>query len=81
MRDKLKRIVGGDKLILLAATAVVFALFTVLNRNFLSWMNFVNSLVASSLVGLVAIGQSRALRRAMGVLTLPSSPYSTHRPS
>jgi len=58
MRDKLKRIVGGDKLILLAATAVVFALFTVLNRNFLSWMNFVNILVASSLVGLVAIGHT-----------------------
>jgi ribose transport system permease protein len=58
MRDKLKRIIGGDKLILLAATAVVFALFTVLNRNYLSWMNFVNILVASSLVGLVAIGHT-----------------------
>ncbi|HNW87611.1 MAG TPA: ABC transporter permease [Candidatus Limiplasma sp.] len=58
MREKLRRIVGGDKLILLAATAVVFALFTVLNRNYLSWMNFVNILVASSLVGLVAIGHT-----------------------
>ena len=58
MKDKLKRIIGGDKLILLGATVVVFALFTVLNQNFLSWRNIVNILVASSLVGLVAIGHT-----------------------
>ena len=58
MKDRLKRGIGGDKLILLGATVVVFALFTALNRNFLSWTNFVNILVASSLVGLVAIGHT-----------------------
>ena len=58
MKDKLKRVIGGDKLILLGATVVVFALFTVMNKNYLSWTNFVNILVASSLVGLVSIGHT-----------------------
>lgn len=58
MKDKIKQIFGGDKLILLGATVVVFALFTGLNPNFLSWRNFVNILIASSLVGLVAIGHT-----------------------
>ena len=58
MNDKLKRAIGGDKLILLGATVVVFALFTVMNKNYFSWPNFVNILVASSLVGLVAIGHT-----------------------
>ena len=31
MKERLKKAVGGDKLILLAATAVVFILFTALN--------------------------------------------------
>ena len=58
MKERLKKAFGGDKLILLAATVVVFALFTALNKNFLSWRNIVNILVASSLVGLVAIGHT-----------------------
>ena len=58
MKERLKKTFGGDKLILLAATVVVFALFTALNKNFLSWRNIVNILVASSLVGLVAIGHT-----------------------
>ena len=44
MKQKLKNAFGGDKLILIAATVVVFAMFTLLNRNFLSWTNFVNIL-------------------------------------
>lgn len=58
MKQKLKNAFGGDKLILIAATVVVFAMFTLLNRNFLSWTNFVNILGATSLVGLVAIGHT-----------------------
>jgi ribose transport system permease protein len=56
--DKLKRLVGGDKLILMAAIAVVFVLFTSLNRNYFSWKNASNILVATSLVALVAIGET-----------------------
>lgn len=37
---------------------MVFALFTALNKNFLTWRNIVNILVASSLVGMVAIGHT-----------------------
>lgn len=52
------QVIGGDKLILLGAIVIVFAIFTALNQNFLSWSNFVNILVASHLVGLVAIGHT-----------------------
>ena len=37
---------------------MVYIVFTLLNSNFLSWTNFVNILVASHLVGLVAIGHT-----------------------
>ena len=47
--------IGGDKLILIVAIIVVFALFTFLNKNFLTWANMVNLMVAASLVGLVAV--------------------------
>jgi len=56
--EKLKKFIGGDKLILIGAIIVVFALFTSLNKNFLSVTNLVNILVAASLVGLVAIGHT-----------------------
>ena len=58
MKERLKKAFGGDRLILLVATVVVFALFTALNKNFLTWRNIVNILVASSLVGMVAIGHT-----------------------
>lgn len=50
--------IGGDKLVLIGAIIVVFALFTFINPNFLSWQNIINLLVAASLVGLVAIGHT-----------------------
>lgn len=50
--------IGGDKLVLLGALVAVFALFTSLNKNFLSWTNIVNILVAASLIGMVAIGHT-----------------------
>ena len=53
-----RHIIGGDKLILLGATIVVFIVFTIFNSNFLTWANFVNILVACHLVGLVAIGHT-----------------------
>ncbi|MDR1508577.1 MAG: ABC transporter permease [Synergistaceae bacterium] len=52
------RIIGSDKLILIIAIVVVFVLFTSLNKNFLTTTNIINILVASSLVGLVAIGET-----------------------
>lgn len=55
---KWKTWIGGDKLVLMAAIAVVFVLFTSLNKNFLSMTNIINLLVAASLVGLVAIGHT-----------------------
>jgi len=50
--------ISGDKIVLLAAIAAVFALFTMLNKNFLSVTNVINIMIAASLVGLVAIGHT-----------------------
>lgn len=55
---KVVSFIGGDKLVLMAAIVVVFILFTALNRNFFTWTNIVNILVAASLVGMVAIGHT-----------------------
>ncbi|MDO4620933.1 MAG: ABC transporter permease [Lachnospiraceae bacterium] len=58
MKKERRLRIGGDKIILLVAIILVFILFTVLNKNFLTWTNIVNLLVAASLVGLVAVGHT-----------------------
>lgn len=58
MMKKIKEIIGGDKLVMAIALIVVVIVFTGFNKNFLSMTNFVNILVAASLVGLVAIGHT-----------------------
>lgn len=50
--------IGGDKLVLLGAIVMVFVIFTSINKNFFSWTNLVNLLVAASLVGMVAVGHT-----------------------
>ncbi len=57
-KRKITSIIGGDKIVLLIAIAAVFVLFTTLNKNFMTMQNMVNLLVASSLVGMVAIGHT-----------------------
>ncbi len=57
-KSKLFSIIGGDKLVLIAAIVLVFVLFTVLNKNFLTTTNIINILIAASLVGMVAIGHT-----------------------
>ena len=57
-KKKISSIIGGDKIVLIVAIVAVFALFTFLNRNFLTAQNMINLLVASSLVGMVAIGHT-----------------------
>ncbi len=61
--------IGGDKLTMLAAIIVVFIIFTVLNKNFLTLTNIVNILVAGSLVGLVAIGHTYLIIAAQNDLS------------
>ena len=55
---KLKQVVRGDKLVLTGVIIVVFIVFTCLNKNFISWANIINLMVAASMVGLVAIGHT-----------------------
>lgn len=50
--------IGGNNLVLIGAIIVVFILFTAINPNYLTWTNFVNLLVAASLVGIVAVGHT-----------------------
>ena len=57
-KRKITDYIGGDKLILLGAIAVVFILFTALNKNYFTMTNFINLLVAMSLVGLVSVGHT-----------------------
>lgn len=57
-KDSILSVIGGDKLVLLLATVLVFVLFTFLNPNFLTGTNIVNILVAASLIGMVAIGHT-----------------------
>ncbi len=55
---RVKSLIPGDKLILIVALIIVVAIFSSLNGNYFSWTNFVNILVAASLIGLVAIGHT-----------------------
>ncbi len=57
-KKKITSIIGGDKIVLIVAIIGVFTLFTAMNKNFLTVQNMVNLLVASSLVGMVAIGHT-----------------------
>ena len=61
--------IGGDKLVLLAAIVVVFILFTVINKNFLTWTNFVNILLAASLTGTIAVGHTYLIIAAQNDLS------------
>ncbi len=56
--NRISSFIPGDKLILIVALAIVVAIFSSLNFNYFSWTNFVNILVAASLIGLVAIGHT-----------------------
>ena len=57
-KRKITDFIGGDKLILLGAIAAVFILFTSLNKNYFTMTNFINLMVAMSLVGLVSVGHT-----------------------
>ena len=61
MSDKKNKInfgIPNDKIGLIAALIIIIIIFTVFNQNFLSYANMMNILVAASLTGLVAIGES-----------------------
>ena len=41
-KKKITSVIGGDKIVLIVAIAAVFALFTFLNKNFMTVQNMVN---------------------------------------
>lgn len=69
MKKKKGLPIGGDKLVLLAAIVVVFIIFTIINKNFFTWTNIVNILVAASLIGMVAIGHTYLIIAAQNDLS------------
>lgn len=56
--NKLLKKIPTDKIGLMIALIVIVVIFTMYNPNYFSKTNFINILVASSLVGLVAIGET-----------------------
>jgi ribose transport system permease protein len=56
--NKLKNSDVGEKFTLIAALAALLILFSALNPNYMSAQNMVNILVASTLVGFAAIGET-----------------------
>jgi len=52
------QLIGGDKLVLIGAIIIVFIVFTSINSNFFSVTNLVNIMVATALVGMVAVGHT-----------------------
>lgn len=50
--------INGSMIVLLCALAMIIGVFTFLNKNFFGYTNLINVLVAASLVGLVAIGET-----------------------
>lgn len=55
-KHKLK--MSGNLVVLIVALVIEIAVFSLLNHNFLTWVNMINILIAASLVGLVAIGHT-----------------------
>lgn len=54
----IKKYIGSDKMGLIFALIVMVIIFTILSPYYFTSKNFMNILVASSLIGLAAIGQS-----------------------
>lgn len=50
--------IPSDKIGLIGALIVIIAIFSVFNKNYFSYTNMMNILVAASVTGLVAIGES-----------------------
>lgn len=53
---KRKLPISGNQLVLIAALVLITVVFTLINENFFTYINLINVLVASTLIGLTAIG-------------------------
>lgn len=57
-KNPVRNILGSEKISLLGALVVMIVIFSSLSPNFFTPKNFLNILIAASLVGLVAVGES-----------------------
>jgi ribose transport system permease protein len=54
----IKRLFQSNEIMMLIVLALVIAFFTIMNRNYLSYPNMTNILLAASTIGLLAIGET-----------------------
>ncbi len=59
--NKLKKSDFADKITLIIAMVILTGVFTALNKNYASWNNLINVLIACSLTGFVAIGETNLI--------------------
>ena len=65
-------ILSGDKIGLIVALIAIVILFSMFNPNYASSTNMINILVAASLTGLVAIGETYLIIAGMIDMSTPS---------
>ena len=61
--------IPSDKIVLFLALALIVAFFSVINRNYFSFTNLINVLIAASLTGIVAIGATYLIIGGMNDLS------------
>ncbi len=62
----------GDNIVLIMALMVIVLLFSLFNSNYASGSNIINILVAASLTGLIAIGETYLIIAGMIDMSVPS---------
>jgi ribose transport system permease protein len=58
----IKRLFQSNEIMMLIVLALVITFFTIMNRNYLSYPNMTNILLATSTIGLLAIGETYLIR-------------------
>ena len=58
MENTKKNIFKSNEVMMLFVLIVVIAIFTILNKNYLTYANMSNILMAASTIGLLAIGET-----------------------
>jgi ribose/xylose/arabinose/galactoside ABC-type transport system permease subunit len=61
--------IPSDKIVLFLALALIVAFFSVMNKNYFSFTNLINVLIAASLTGIVAIGATYLIIGGMNDLS------------
>ena len=72
--NKLKKSDFADKITLILAMLLLLVLFGSLNRNYVTFANIINILIACSLTGFVAIGETNLIIAGQNEAPWPPAP-------